>query len=125
VSHALTTHRPRRMAALTPKFPMICEASGMTILPEQIAELERGFCQGLAPNWAADNACVTSTTAQRYYQEFTARGIPRGIYRRKPRVARPYKIPHYSGPAWIGVPAPGWAPPVPIGPDWVGKPIIR
>lgn len=86
----------------------------MTMRAPQVAKMRAGYLAGCTLVDVAAAADCTTQTVSRYFGLFAAHRLVRG---KRPKV-KPSITRDYYGPPMIGT-AIG-APPVPIGPDWIG-----
>lgn len=66
---------------------------GNSLAAEKIEALRRLYLRGVNTHRAADYVRIRTQTAQKYFRQFEAEGLPR---------ERRSKIPIYDGPEWIG-----------------------
>lgn len=93
----------------------------MSVLSHSLIEaLRQDYRTGFGPSQTAQRHLISYGTVKTYFSRFQRTNVTRGP-------SRPYAGRHEGQPAaYVGSPWIGAAitpPPVPIGPDWIGKPV--
>lgn len=84
-----------------------------------IEALREDYRDGYGPSQTAKRHGISQQTSATHFSRFQREGVTRGTTRRPYGRGGPPAA--FTGAPWIGVPI--TPPPVPIGPDWIGKPI--